>query len=314
MQIASLNIDGVRRYGRVSEDNFIPLLASCNPLDLLNADTNDLIWDSAITFDRNAPLNPPLPVTSIRDFITFEQHTAGSLRSVVDATDIPSVWYDAPAFYFSNPHAVIGSGHDVPIPPGCTLFDFELEVGAVISHDGYNLSPEEALNHIGGLTILNDWSARDIQQNEMQVGLGPTKGKDTASTIGPVVVTIDELADKLTATGEFSLEMSVKLNGRELGSDNLSNMAWSFAELVAYASRGTWVRRGDILGSGTAGSGCLAEFWGWTGQLEPPPLKVGDVVEMSVEKIGTITNTIINSPPIHLISKAQRKSWKKPVL
>lgn len=313
MRIASIDVDDSRRFGRVEGRSFIPLAFGQDPLNLLDTDTADLNWDVAVPFPAEGPLHPPLPVTSLRDFITFEQHTAGSLKSVTGRSGVPEAWFEAPAFYFTNPHAAIGSGHDVPVPPGCEVYDFELEVGVVIGRDGYNLSTEEAWDHIAGFTIFNDWSARDLQQREMRVGLGPAKGKDTATTLGPVIVTMDELAS-FRDGDRFDLDLGVSVNGNSIGGDSLANMAWSFAELIAYASRGTWVRRGDILGSGTSGGGCLAEFWGWSGEQMPPPLTVGDEVTMTVEGIGTVSNRIVTGPPLHDVPPARRVEWSPPPL
>ena len=313
MRIASIDVDGARRFGRVEGENFVPLALGQDPLDLLNSASDSLQWDAPVPFDASGPLHPPLPVVSLRDFITFEQHTAGSLRAVTGKDDVPAAWFEAPAFYFTNPHAAIGSGQDVPVPPGCQVYDFELEVGVVIGKDGFNLSVEEAWDHIAGFTIFNDWSARDLQQREMRVGLGPAKGKDTATTLGPVIVTVDELSGARQGN-RFALDMEVSVNGRRIGGDSLANMAWSFAELIAYASRGTWVRRGDILGSGTSGGGCLAEFWGWSGEQVPPPLAVGDVVTMSVDGIGTVSNRVVAGPPLHAVPEARRVEWSEPSL
>lgn len=312
MRIASIDVEGVRRFGRVDGESFVPLAVGQDPLSLLDA-TVALQWDAPVPFSATGPLHPPLPVTSLRDFITFEQHTAGSLRAVTGKDEVPEAWFEAPAFYFTNPHAAIGSGQDVPMPPGSEVFDFELEVAVVIGRDGYNLSVEEAWEHIGGYTIFNDWSARDLQQREMRVGLGPAKGKDTATTIGPVIVTPDELAASRDGD-RLSLDMEVSINGHRIGGDSLANMAWSFAELISYASRGTWVRRGDILGSGTSGGGCLAEFWGWSGAQVPTPLTVGDEVSMTVEGLGTVSNSIVAGPPVHEVPAARRVQWSRPPL
>ena len=150
--------------------------------------------------------------------------------------------------------------------------------------------------------MLNDWSARDLQRREMKVGLGPAKGKDSVSTLGPWLVTADELEPYRDDEGFLSLEMRVSVNGTEIGHDLLSNMGWPFEELVSYASRGTEVRAGDVLGSGTCGNGgCLAELWGLRGRPDPPPLQPGDVVEMTVEGIGTLRNRVVPGlqlPPV----------------
>jgi 2-keto-4-pentenoate hydratase/2-oxohepta-3-ene-1,7-dioic acid hydratase in catechol pathway len=237
-------------------------------------------------------LLPPVEPPSIRDFLTFEQHVEGMVRLHEPPRGIHPQWYEAPTFYFSNPHSLIGAHDDVAIPPGCDVFDYELEVAAVIGRDGRDVTPEEAGEHIAGYTILNDWSARDLQFAEMQVGLGPAKGKDSAITLGPWVVTADEL-EPYRRGDRLDLELEVLVNGERTGGDTLASMAWSFEDLVAYASRGTWVRTGDVLGSGTCGGGCLAELWGRSGRREPTPLAVGDVVTMNVQGIGTISNRVV---------------------
>jgi 2-keto-4-pentenoate hydratase/2-oxohepta-3-ene-1,7-dioic acid hydratase in catechol pathway len=243
-------------------------------------------------------LLPPVVPPSIRDFLTFEQHVEGMVKLHDPPREVHPQWYEAPTFYFSNPHSLVGANDDVAIPPGCTLFDYELEVAAVIGRDGRDVTPAEAHDHILGYTIFNDWSARDLQFAEMQVGLGPAKGKDSSITLGPWIVTADEL-EPYRRGNRFDLELEVLVNGTRIGGDTLASMAWSFADLVTYASRGTWVRTGDVLGSGTCGGGCLAEHWGRSGRREPPPLQAGDVVTMNVEGIGTISNRVVaGSEPV----------------
>jgi 2-keto-4-pentenoate hydratase/2-oxohepta-3-ene-1,7-dioic acid hydratase in catechol pathway len=147
----------------------------------------------------------------------------------------------------------------------------------------------------------------------MKVDLGPAKGKDSATTLGPWLVTADEVADAHDADGFLRLAMTVRVNGVEIGRDLLSNMGWPFAELVAYASVGTWVRPGDVLGSGTCGNGgCLAELWGRRGATDPPPLQPGDVVQMTVERLGTITNTVVAGLPAPQVLPARTRPRDRP--
>ena len=136
-------------------------------------------------------LLPPLHPPSMRDFVSFEAHVAGVRRAVEGKEGVPESWYEQPTFMFMSPHAVVGANDLVPIPAGCKLLDYELEVAAVIGQDGRDLTPKQAAEHIAGYTILNDWSARDLQSREMRSGLGPAKGKDFASTLGPCIVTAD---------------------------------------------------------------------------------------------------------------------------
>ncbi|MCZ4122350.1 fumarylacetoacetate hydrolase family protein [Streptomyces sp. H39-S7] len=243
---------------------------------------------------RDVRLLPLLHPPTVRDFVTFEEHVEGVRRSVEGTAGVPAQWYEAPTFYFGNPYAMIGAHDDVPVPPGSSVLDFELEVAAVIGREGRDLTPEQARDHIIGYTIFNDWSARDLQSAEMKVGLGPCKGKDTATTLGPYLVTADELEPYRDADGFLRLALTAEVNGEVVGKDLLSNMSWTFEEMVAYASRGTAVMPGDVLGSGTCGNGgCLAELWGVRGEQTPPPLRPGDVVTLTVEGIGTVSNRVI---------------------
>ena len=238
----------------------------------------------------------PLVPATIRDFVAFEEHVEGVRKSIDGVAGVVPEWYEAPTFYFTNPHTVTGTGEVIGIPAGCDDLDFETEVAAVVGRvpgsDGRNLTAAEAHRHIFGYTVLNDWSARDLQRREMKVSLGPCKGKDFANTLGPWIVTADEFEDLHDAEGFLPISMAVEVNGEAIGQDLLSNMGWPFAELVAYASQDSVVRPGDVLGSGTCGSGCLAELWGRNGAKTPPPLTTGDVVRMTVEGIGTIENTV----------------------
>ncbi|GAB2960597.1 fumarylacetoacetate hydrolase family protein [Streptomyces pseudoechinosporeus] len=258
-------------------------------------------------------LLPPLEPPTIRDFVTFEEHVEGVRRSIDKSAGVPEAWYDAPTFYFTNPYAVIGPHDDVPVPPGSQVLDFELEVAAIIGRAGRDLTPEQARNHIVGYTIFNDWSARDLQSAEMKVGLGPCKGKDTATTLGPYLVTADELERFRDADGFLRLALTAEVNGEVVGKDLLSNMSWTFEEMVAYASRGTWVRPGDVLGSGTCGNGgCLAELWGVRGKQDPVPLKPGDTVTLTVEGIGSVSNTVVAGPDPLKVPVARKRTRERP--
>ncbi|KOV88214.1 hydroxylase [Streptomyces sp. NRRL WC-3618] len=258
-------------------------------------------------------LLPPLQPPTVRDFVTFEEHVEGVRRSMDGVGGVPEAWYDAPTFYFTNPYAVIGAHDDVPVPPGSEVLDFELEVAAVIGREGQDLTPEHARDHIIGYTVFNDWSARDLQSREMQVRLGPCKGKDTATTLGPYLVTADELEPYRDTDGFLRLALTASVNGEVVGKDLLSNMSWTFEEMVAYASRGTVVRPGDVLGSGTCGNGgCLAELWGVRGEQSPPPLKPGDTVTLTVEGIGTVSNTVVAGRDPQLLPTARRRTRERP--
>ncbi|MGW0912492.1 fumarylacetoacetate hydrolase family protein [Streptomyces sp. NPDC002784] len=258
-------------------------------------------------------LLPPLQPASVRDFVTFEEHVEGVRRSVEGTGGVPEQWYAAPTFYFTNPHAIYASGEDIPVPPGSAVLDFELEVAAVIGREGRDLTPEQAREHIIGYTVFNDWSARDLQSAEMKVGLGPCKGKDTATTLGPFLVTADELDRYRDDEGFLRLALTAEVNGEIVGEDLLSNMSWTFEEMVAYASRGTRVMPGDVLGSGTCGNGgCLAELWGVHGEQTPPPLKPGDTVTLTVEGIGTVSNTVVPGAGPVPLPTGRRRPRERP--
>ncbi|MET8976351.1 fumarylacetoacetate hydrolase family protein [Streptomyces sp. NPDC004539] len=313
MRLATFLHDGKRRSGVVAGRQVHPFEYPVDLLDLIVEGEEPLREATLRALHRTLPvpladvrLLPPLEPPTVRDHMTFESHVAGVAQGYGDT--VPEEWYDAPAFYFTNPYAMIGAHDDVPLPPGCRRFDFELEVAAVIGKAGRDLTPEQARDHIIGYTILNDWSARDIQGREMKVKLGPAKGKDTATTLGPWLVTADELEADRDAEGFLDLALTAAVNGETVGRDRLSNMAWTFEEMVAHASRGTWVRPGDVLGSGTCGNGgCLAELWGRNGALWPPPLTPGDTVTLTVEGIGTVRNTVTEGVPPIPLPRARRR-------
>jgi fumarylacetoacetate (FAA) hydrolase len=216
-------------------------------------------------------LHAPIPTPpSVRDFFAFEQHVA-TARANRGAT-VPPEWYEIPVFYFSNPAAIYGPDDAIPHPRSSEQLDYELEVAAVIGAGGV----------IAGFTVMNDWSARDLQMQEVRVGLGPAKGKDFATSLGPFIVTADEFDGS-------GAEMVARVNGEERSRGNLRDLHYSWETIVARASLNTELRAGDVLGSGTVGTGCIYEHGDgrW--------LQVGDVVELEVEGIGVLRNTV--APP-----------------
>ena len=300
---------GPAEAGVVSGAGLHPLPPGVSVLSLVRAGLPTALAAGENALGRPAvPLDtvqllPPLAPPTIRDFVAFEEHVEGIAGRVVPE------WYQAPTFYFTNPYALIGAHDDVPVPAGCEMLDFELEVAVVVGQDGASLSAEAAREHIFGYTVLNDWSARDLQRREMKVLLGPAKGKDSATTLGPWLVTADELEPYRDGDGFLALDLRASVNGELVGQDLLSNMGWPFEELIAYAARGTEVRAGDVLGSGTCGNGgCLAELWGRRQRTDPPPLRPGDVVELSVEGIGTVRNRVVEGQTLPPVREARPRS------
>ncbi len=233
-----------------------------------------------------APIQRP---PTLRDFYAFEQHvrTARQRRGLEMDPD----WYELPVFYFSNPYAICGPDVDVAIPPGSAEMDYELEVAAIVGMSGADLDPDAAERSIAGYCVMNDWSARDIQRREMKLSMGPVKGKDFATSFGPVFVTPDELEDA-RRDKSFALEMTASVNGVEYSRASLADIYWSFGEMIAYASRGTRVETGDIIGSGTCGTGCILELSLVHGVERYPWLQPGDIVELTVERLGTLRNRV----------------------
>jgi 2-keto-4-pentenoate hydratase/2-oxohepta-3-ene-1,7-dioic acid hydratase in catechol pathway len=239
-------------------------------------------------------LSPLATTGAFRDFYAFEQHVRAG--RAWRGLEMDPDWYKLPVFYFSNPYALRGEG-DVPIAPGSSRFDFELEVGAILGGSGSDMTPEEGAALVVGYCVLNDWSARDVQKREMLLSMGPVKGKDTATSIGPWIVTPDELDDVRTETG-FDLRMICSVNGRLYSDARWSDVYWSFGEMIAYAARGSSVHPGDLFGSGTCGTGCINELSQTHGEDSYPFLKPGDVIEASVERLGVLRNRIVDGSPL----------------
>ncbi len=265
--------------------------------DLLAAEGERALSAPVDAFELAAvALLAPIPhPPSVRDFYAFEQHvrTARQRRGL----DMEPDWYRLPVFYFSNPVAVIGPFDDVRMPPGTSQLDFELEVAAIVGRSGADLSSETAEEHIAGFCVMNDWSARDIQRREMRLSMGPVKGKDFATSLGPALVTPDEL-EPFRKNRAYDLAMTASVNGREYSRASLADIYWSFGEMLAYASRGTEVVTGDVIGSGTCGTGCILELSLVHGEEAYPWLRPGDEVVLEVERIGSIASRVVEGKPL----------------
>lgn len=236
-------------------------------------------------------LAPPVQPRSFRDFYAFEEHVRNARRR--RGLEMQPEWYEAPVFYFSNTAAILGPGEAVRKPPETAELDFELELAAVIGRQGRDIPAEAADAYVAGFTILNDWSARDIQRREMKVGLGPAKGKDFATSIGPWLVTPDELEaralpDRSAGRG-YDLQMRASVNDAVYSRGNARAMHWTFAELIAQASRNTVLLPGDLIGSGTVGTGCITEFPDGT----HPWLQPGDRVRLEIDCLGALESQVV---------------------
>ncbi|WP_210608458.1 fumarylacetoacetate hydrolase family protein [Priestia flexa] len=226
--------------------------------------------------------NPP----SFRDFVAFEKHVKNATKRNGDK--VAPEWYEMPIFYFSNPHSLKGPNEEVKRPAKCMRLDYELELACIIGKEGIDIKADEAEEYIFGYTILNDWSARDLQMKEMKVLLGPAKGKDFATSIGPYIATKEEF-EPYKVNGRFDLEMTASVNGAVLSKGNFKDVFYTFGEMIERASEGVKLYPGDIIGSGTVGYGCIMELgieahrW-----LEP-----GDEVELSITELGSLKNIIV---------------------
>ncbi len=266
-----------------------------------------LIKSGSITHRKPRPLETlqllaPVPQpTSCRDGYAFRQHVEAARRNrgvpMIEAFD------QFPVFYFTNHNAIIGPGPVSCMPDHFHQLDFELEVAVVICRKGRNLRAEEADQYIGGFMIMNDFSARLLQMEEMQLSLGPAKGKDFATAIGPMLVTPDELEPYRVAPkpghvgNSYDLRMTCRVNGTQVSEGNLRDMDWTFAEIIERCAYGTDLFPGDIIGSGTVGTGCFLELNGTALRHDPAYtpqwLQEGDVVELEITGLGTLTNTIV---------------------
>ena len=264
-------------HGRTSvgelEGERVYELKSVNMIDWLCGQGRERTGASNALAD--VALRAPVPEPpSVRDFFAFEGHVKAGWK--LRGADVPEYWYQAPVFYFSNAASIVGPGSPVHRPEATKMLDFELEVAAVIGGDG----------QIAGFTLMNDWSARDVQAGEMSVGLGPAKGKDFATSLGPWLVTPDELH---YADGRLNIEARAHVNGVELTVAHANEQHYSWPELVEQARRDTRLRAGDVLGSGTLNGGCLLELGPLPGDryLEP-----GDSVSIEAQGLGKLETRI----------------------
>jgi 2-keto-4-pentenoate hydratase/2-oxohepta-3-ene-1,7-dioic acid hydratase in catechol pathway len=223
-------------------------------------------------------LGKPLEtINCYRDFYIHEKHVAKGFEKRGES--IPEAWYEIPAYYKGPTTGFIGQDEDILWPSYSQKLDYELELALVIGRDGINITEKKAKDYIFGYTILNDISARDIQKKEMSVRLGPAKGKDFCSVIGPVIVTADEFKGK-----DPDLLMQAIINGEQWSEGRSSEGNYSWGQMIEHSSRDEWLLATDLLGSGTVGTGCGLEIDKW--------IKPGDTIELEVEKIGTLKNTV----------------------
>jgi 2-keto-4-pentenoate hydratase/2-oxohepta-3-ene-1,7-dioic acid hydratase in catechol pathway len=223
-------------------------------------------------------LSAPLQkISTYRDFYTFEKHVKTGFKKRNE--EVPPAWYEIPAYYKGATAGFIGDGETIPWPSYTEVLDYELELAMVVGKSGKNISKKNAVKHMFGLTILNDISARDIQKKEMSIRLGPAKGKDFCSIIGPVITTMDEFNYI-----EPDLLMQAFINGDEWSKGNSSEAQFNFADMLQHASKDEWVLPGDLFGSGTVGTGCGLELDKW--------IKPSDEIKLTIESIGSLTNTV----------------------
>ena len=232
---------------------------------------------------------PPIPdPPAFRDFYAFEQHVRAARK--LRGLDMNPDWFKIAIFYFSNPNCGYGHGAEIPYPSKTTELDFELEFAIIIGNGGSDIKAEDADKAIAGYTILNDWSSRNLQREEMPMSLGPAKGKDFASSFGPYMVTPDELEDAWGDDGKLHLRMTCHVNGKKISNGNTNDLYHSFGEMIERASMNTKLVPGEYIGSGTVGTGCILELrpentGGW--------IQKGDVVTLAVERLGILENKIV---------------------
>jgi 2-keto-4-pentenoate hydratase/2-oxohepta-3-ene-1,7-dioic acid hydratase in catechol pathway len=235
--------------------------------------------DETLVYDpHDVKLLAPLPnPASVRDFYAFEAHVKKGFEK--RGEPMPAEWYQIPVYYKSGHHNILGTDADVPWPSFTQKFDYELELAAIIGKQGRNIPAERAAEYIAGFTVMNDFSARDIQRQEMKVRLGPAKGKDWATALGPYLVTPDEIGDP------YNLRMTARINGELWSEGNSGTIYWKFEQMIEFLSKDDTIYPGDVIGSGTVGTGCGLELDRW--------VKRGDVMDLEIEKIGVLRNRVV---------------------
>ncbi len=327
MKLVTYAVGAAQRFGVVVADQWIADVAECYqkakahfdaPLEALPSDLLSFLqlgtagWEAlaqlfgwlqkeygnlskpALFGSEEVQLLAPLPrPVSMRDGYAFRQHVETARRN----RGLPMIpeFDQFPVFYFTNHLAVTGPGPVWVQPRHLERLDFELECAAVIGRTGRNIPAERADDYIVGFMIMNDWSARSLQMEEMKLNLGPAKGKDFATSLGPYLVTKEELEDRrieTSAGAQYDLQMEAYLNGERISQGNLKDMSWTFAQILERISYGVTVHPGEVVGSGTVGTGCLLELNG-SKVFDPPRwLQPGDTVELRIERLGVLQNVV----------------------
>ena len=299
-ELIDINKSAAYFIDKYSDDRFVSIPKTLKEA-LVNWDRNFLLLKELETKisqedtssfsikEKDALILPPVPdPPSFRDFYAFEQHVraARKLRGLEMNPD----WYKIAIFYFSNPNCCYGHKEEIPYPKNTTELDFELEFAILIGNGGSDIEASDANKVIAGYTILNDWSSRNLQREEMPMSLGPAKGKDFASSFGPYMVTPDELENDWDDHGKLNLRMTCHVNGNLISDGNTNDLYHSFGDMIERASMNTKLVPGEYIGSGTVGTGCILELrpentGGW--------IKKGDSVRLEIEKLGALENRII---------------------
>ncbi len=261
-----------------------------NFYSIMRVHEGDLVdpGDHALIRSGAGRLLPPVPeVRSIRDFFAFEEHVRNARNT--RGENVPPEWYNFPVFYFSNHNSVIGSMDEMHYPHYTEQLDYEMELAFIIGREGKNIPADSYEEYIAGVTIANDWSARDVQRAETRIGLGPAKGKDFATSLGPYMLTAGDLSRYKVSRGKYDIDLSGMVNGKTYGSSNMKSIHFDLGQIIERASDEVTLRSGDILMTGTFGNGCILEM----SNRGIPWLKRGDEVTIKSSRIGMLTNKVV---------------------